>query len=89
MSVEVGRRGVFTDAKEGAGVAYEVRSLSGTGNTIYAVNDAGEAKKFVKRKDGHFRETGFRTGHNLVFASEALESMDGMEAVLATLSENS
>jgi hypothetical protein len=86
MSAAVGQTGILTDAKENSGVAYEVRSMSGTGNTIYAVAADGSSKKFVKRKDGHFRETGYRTGNNLVFASEALETMDGMEAVLATLS---
>ena len=86
MAVEVGRRGVLTDAKDGNGIAYEVRSMSGSGNTIYAVNEAGESKKFVLRKDGLFRETGYRNGNNLVFAADALEAMDEAESVIETLS---
>lgn len=69
---EVGARGVLTEAGEETGQTYEIRSMSGTGRTVFAVNiESGDKKKFVLRKDGQFRQTGYRTGHNLALAETA------------------
>jgi hypothetical protein len=69
---EVGARGILTEAGEDSGQEYEVRSMSGTGRTIFAVGlTTGDKRKFVLRKDGQFRETGYRTGRNLALAETA------------------